>query len=82
MLFDIGFSFEEAHSVFYDENAIQYYDIEHAEDEDRFLLLGLNFSSETLVVCHCVREEDMIVRLISARKADKKEQQVYWSKRT
>ena len=76
-----GVSFEEAQTVFYDEHAIQFYDPEHSESEDRFLLLGRNFKSNTLVVCHCFRQEETIVRIISARKADKDEEQVYWSKR-
>ena len=76
-----GISFEEARSTFYDEYAMQYYDSEHSEDEDRFLLLGLSFSAKTLVVCHCLREEDMVIRLISARKANKSEQAVYWSEK-
>ncbi|MCF6264699.1 MAG: BrnT family toxin [Xanthomonadales bacterium] len=76
-----GVTFEEAQTVFLDEYAIQFYDPEHSEDEDRFLLLGTSFKSETLVVCHCFREEETKVRIISARKADKDEQQVYWSER-
>jgi len=76
-----GVSFEEAQTVFYDEYAIQFYDPEHSESEDRFLLLGTSFKSDTLVVCHCFREEETRVRIISARKADKDEEQVYWSER-
>ena len=77
-----GVSFEEARSAFYDEQAIQYYDPESSEDEDRFLLLGLSADLKTLVVSHCFREEDTLIRIISARKADNSEQSVYWSKRT
>lgn len=76
-----GVTFEEAQSVFYDEYAIQFYDPEHSESEDRFILLGTSFKSKTLVVCHCFREKETKVRIISARKADKDEQQVYWSER-
>ena len=76
-----GVSFEEAQAVFYDEYAIQFYDPEHSESEDRFILLGTSFKSNTLVVCHCFREEETRVRIISARKADKDEQDVYWSGR-
>ncbi len=76
-----GITFEEAQTVFYDEHAIQFFDPEHSEEEDRFLLLGTSFKSKTLVVCHCFREEEAKVRIISARKADKDEQQVYWSER-
>jgi uncharacterized DUF497 family protein len=76
-----GVSFDEAKSVFYDEYAIQYYDPEHSDSEDRFILLGNSFQLNTVVVCHCFREEETIVRIISARKADKDEEQVYWSER-
>ena len=76
-----GVSFGEAQTVFYDEYAIQFYDPDHSENEDRFLLLGSSFHSNALVVCHCFRREKTIVRIISARKADKDEEQVYWSKK-
>jgi len=76
-----GVSFEEARTVFYDEHAIQFFDPEHSESEDRFILLGTSFLLKTLVVCHCFREEETMVRIISARKADKDEEKVYWSRR-
>jgi len=76
-----GVDFEEAQTVFFDEYAIQFYDPEHSEDEDRFILLGTSFKSKTLIVCHCFKEEETIIRIISARKADKSEQQAYWSER-
>ena len=76
-----GVSFDEARTVFYDEYAILFFDPDHLETEDRFLLLGMSFKLKTLVVCHCFRREETIVRIISARKADKDEGQVYWSKR-
>ena len=76
-----GVSFDEAQTAFYDEYAIAFFDPEHSETEDRFLLLGTSFNIKTLVVCHCFREEETVVRIISARKADKEETQVYWSKR-
>ena len=76
-----GVSFEEAKTVFYDEYAISYFDPEHSEDEDRFILLGMSFKLKTLVICHCFRQEEKIVRIISARKADKDEEQVYWRDR-
>lgn len=76
-----GLSFDEAQSVFYDEYAIQFFDPEHSESEDRFILLGTSFKLNALVVCHCFRRDETIVRIISARKADKDEAQVYWSKR-
>lgn len=72
-------SFEEAQTVFFDENAIRYYDPDHSEDEDRFIMLGMGFNLRVLIVCHCYRENDQIIRIISARKADRKEQSEYWS---
>ncbi|NHZ71899.1 MAG: BrnT family toxin [Aquificales bacterium] len=68
-------------AVFYDEYALQFFDPDHSEDEDRFLLLGTSFRLKTLVVCHCFRREETIIRLISARKADKDEEHDYWSER-
>ena len=76
-----GVSFEEARTAFFDENAIQYYDPDHSEDEDRFILLGTSYKLNTLVVCHCFREEETKVRIISARKADKDESLAYWNLR-
>ena len=72
-------SFEEAQSVFLDENAICYFDPDHLEDEDRFIMLGMSFILRVLVVCHCYRAGDHVIRIISARKADKREQSNYWS---
>jgi len=70
-------SFEEAKSVFYDEFAIQFFDDEHSTDEDRFLLLGLSSGSRVLIVCHCERESGELIRIISARKATKRESAFY-----
>jgi len=52
-------SFEEARRVFYDEHAIQFYDPDHSEDEDRFIMLGKSFKFRTLVVCHCFRVDKL-----------------------
>jgi uncharacterized DUF497 family protein len=73
-----GVSFDEARTVFYDENAIQFFDPDHSEDEDRFILLGISFKLRILVVCHCFRKNVMVVRIISARKADGDEENEYW----
>lgn len=70
-------SFEEAISVFYDSNAVQYFDPDHSENEDRFIMLGLSHNLRMLVVCHCHREDEDVIRIISARKATKKEAQAY-----
>ena len=72
-----GISFEEAKSVFYDENAIQYYDEESSEVEDRFLMVGYSQNSRVLLVCHCERNEGRMIRIISARKATKNECSCY-----
>ena len=72
-----GVSFEEAQSVFYDELAVQFYD-EGSSDEERFLLLGISNESRILIVVHCERGDDgEELRIISARKATKNEQQHY-----
>jgi uncharacterized DUF497 family protein len=70
-------SFEEAQSVFFDEHAIEYDDLDHTEDEDRFLMLGLSYKVRVLVVSYTLRKYDGTIRIISARKATKKEQKVY-----
>ena len=70
-------SFEEAESVFADEFAILLDDPDHSADEARFLLLGLSARLRTLVVSHCYRKADEVVRLISARKATRLERDVY-----
>lgn len=70
-------SFEEAQSVFFDEDAIEYFDPEHNESEDRFIMLGLSAHLRVLVVCHCYRDSDCVIRIISARKATKKERVNY-----
>lgn len=72
-----GVSFEEAKSVFYDDNAIQFWDEEHSEVEDRFLLLGISSKMRILLIVHCYREQESVIRIISARKATQKESQHY-----
>lgn len=70
-------SFDEAKSVFYDEFAVQFFDEEHALNEDRFLMLGLSANARLLLVCHCEREHGEVIRIISARKATKRESAFY-----
>ncbi|MDR1489443.1 MAG: BrnT family toxin [Desulfovibrio sp.] len=72
-----GVAFEEARTVFEDRNALRIYDPDHSEDEDRFLLLGLSSALRVLTVCHCYREDDGQIRIISARKATKNESETY-----
>jgi uncharacterized protein len=76
-----GISFDEARTVFFDENALQFFDPDHSEDEDRFIMLGISFKLRTLVVCHCFRESETVIRIISARKADRNEENEYWRRR-
>ena len=72
-----GVSFQEAESVFSDERALLVDDTEHSDQEDRFVLLGLSSSLRTLVVCHCYRDPDDTIRIISARKATRNEAKYY-----
>ena len=72
-----GISFPEAQTVFLDDNALLIDDPDHSVDEVRFLLLGLSSGLRLLVVCHCVREAGNVIRIISARKADRSERKAY-----
>ena len=77
-----GVSFEEGQTVFSDEHALLIGDPDHSDREDRFILLGLSSALRTLVVCHCYRERESVIRIISARKADRSERSEYnrrWS---
>ena len=71
-------SFEEASSVFIDEYARIIDDPEHSLDEERFIILGMSRRTRALVVCHCYRNDDETIRIISARKATRREEQSYW----
>ncbi|MFH1355546.1 MAG: BrnT family toxin [bacterium] len=71
-------SFEEAQTVFLDENAKMIHDPDHSLNEDRFILLGMSLNLRILVVCHCYKEDNNIIRIISARKATKREQKEYF----
>ena len=64
-------------SVFFDDRAILFDDPEHSKDEDRFLLLGMSVTAKICIVCHCYRESDTVIRIISARQATKREEQRY-----
>lgn len=70
-------SFEEARSVFFDEFAVQFFDDARSLDEERFLLLGMSSGAKLLIVCHCERNEGEVIRIISARKATKRESEFY-----
>jgi len=74
-------SFGEAMSVFLDENAVEYFDPDHSEDEDRFLMLGMSWRLRLLAVHYTVREQGGQIRIISARKATKNETKAYpWTR--
>ena len=72
-----GISFEEACSVFDDNRALVIPDPDHSEDEERFVILGMSELLNLLVVCHCYRDNDNTIRIISARKATKTEAGYY-----
>ena len=70
-------SFEEAMTVFKDIKAVLLYDENHSETEDRFNIIGMSQLSKLLIVCHCYRESDTIIRIISARKSTTEESKYY-----
>ena len=75
-----GVSFEEAKTVFYDENAVQFDDPDHSVNENRFIIVGISFKLRVLVVSHCERDGD-VIRIISARKAALHEVKYYEEER-
>ena len=72
-----GISFEEAVTVFYDDNAIVFDDPDHSIDENRFLIIGTSMTNKLCIVSHCYRDDEGIIRIISARLAVKKEKKLY-----
>ena len=72
-----GISFDEAKSVFLDDRARLMPDPDHSENEERFVLLGYSAGLKLLVVCHCYRTAERVIRLISARKATRQESVIY-----
>lgn len=72
-----GVSFDEARTIFFDENAKLINDPDHSDDEDRFVMLGLSSNFRFVLVCHCYREQGNVIRIISARKASTKESKQY-----
>lgn len=75
-------SFEEAKTVFLDDEALLIPDEEHSTDEDRFMIMGFSMQLRILVVCHCYRESGDVIRIISARKASRTERNQYERRRT
>jgi uncharacterized DUF497 family protein len=76
-----GVSFAEAQSVFLDESAVQFYDEGHSGDEDRYVMVGLSSHLRLLLVVHTYREEDRVIRVISARKPTANEKRVYMERK-
>ncbi len=72
-------SFEEAKTVFYDEFAVRFFDDTHSFEEDRYIMLGMSSTARLLVVCHCERGAGDVIRIISARKATRREATFYRS---
>ena len=75
-----GITFDDAQSVFFDDEALLIDDPIHSENEDRFLMLGISSALRLMVVCHCYREKGDVIRIISARKAVKPERDQYSAK--
>lgn len=73
-----GVTFKEASSVFYDPHALVVADEAHSYEEDRFVIVGLSAVARMLTVCHCYRQTNEVIRIISARKATKNEENTYW----
>ncbi|MFQ4137017.1 BrnT family toxin [Nodosilinea sp. PGN35] len=74
-----GISFDEAVTVFYDDNARVIFDPDNSLEEDRYLILGMSEASQLLLVCHVYRRNDEVIRVISARRATSREERQYWS---
>ena len=74
-------SFKEASTVFYDPHALVVDDVTHSHDEIRFIIVGVSSVARVLTVCHCYRETNERIRIISARKATKNEENEYWRRR-
>ena len=74
-------SFEEAVTIFYDDDALEFHDPDHSKDENRFIIIGLSSHGKIVMVAHCLRDEGFIIRIISARKATKPESKKYWKEK-
>ena len=72
-----GISFKEAATVFLDPNAELLDDDEHSQYEERFNVIGYSENLRLLMVCHCYRDSDTVIRIISARKATRSEGKLY-----
>ena len=70
-------SFDEAKTVFYDNNALYEYDEDHSTIEERFKIIGVSYKERLLIVCHCVRKND-VIRIYFAREAEIDERRLYY----
>ena len=76
-----GVSFEEAITVFYDEDSVLIPDPDHSDREERFIIMGMSLKAEVLTVVHCLRDHETIIRIISARKATRNEKKQYFERK-
>ena len=74
-----GVSFEEAQMVFYDDDSVLFDDPDHSFGEERFLIIGITSTEKLCIVSHCYRDDNKVLRIISARKATRHEQNIYWN---
>jgi len=72
-----GIPFKLAATIFSDTDAIFLDDFKHSQGEDRFIAIGLAKNLNLLTVCHCYREDETVIRIISARKANTTEAKIY-----
>lgn len=72
-----GVTFDEARTVFADEGALLIDDPDHSVGEERFVIIGFSSYARILTVCHCYRESDEVIRIISARRATRTESEQY-----
>jgi len=77
-----GVTFDEGRTVFYEEIALVYDDPDHSEDEERYLLVGPSARRRLLVVVHGFREDDEVIRIISAREATRRERDAFVAARS
>jgi len=77
-----GVDFEEAETVFQDEMALELFDDEHSDNEDRYIIIGISSKTRELMVCHCYRNGGDVIRIFSARRATKNEITLYERKNT
>lgn len=72
-----GISFDEAKTVFDDDFGRLIPDPDHSADEERFILMGMSYTLKILTVVHCYRDNDGVIRIISARASTKNEERQY-----